>query len=84
MMSEFVKVRIYTERYTLKLERGSILPSVDHLLRLSELFGVHMEELLVKTTARKECPEILCYMQGINCNRIQSYYSKWTTGRASA
>ena len=28
--------------------RGKILPSVDHLLMLSELFGVHMEELLVK------------------------------------
>lgn len=28
--------------------KGSILPSVDHLLMLSELLGVHMEELLVK------------------------------------
>ena len=28
--------------------KGIILPSVDHLLRLSELFHVHMEELLVK------------------------------------
>ncbi|SEA00136.1 hypothetical protein SAMN05216349_103174 [Oribacterium sp. KHPX15] len=28
--------------------KGSILPSVDNLLRLSELFHVHMEELLVK------------------------------------
>ena len=27
---------------------GKILPSVDHLLMLSELFGIHMEELLVK------------------------------------
>lgn len=27
---------------------GKILPSVAHLLMLSELFGVHMEELLVK------------------------------------
>ena len=27
---------------------GKILPSVDHLLMLSELFGTHMEELLVK------------------------------------
>ena len=27
--------------------KGIILPSVDNLLRLSELFGVHMEELLV-------------------------------------
>jgi len=28
--------------------KGIILPSVDNLLRLSELFGVHMEDLLVK------------------------------------
>ncbi len=28
--------------------KGSILPSVDNLLRLSELFHIHMEELLVK------------------------------------
>ena len=29
--------------------KGVILPSVDNLLRLSELYKVHMEELLVKT-----------------------------------
>lgn len=28
--------------------KGVILPSVDNLLRLSELYQVHMEELLVK------------------------------------
>lgn len=28
--------------------KGSILPSVDHLFMLSELLGVHMEDLLVK------------------------------------
>lgn len=28
--------------------KGLILPSVDHLLMLSELLGVHMEDLLVK------------------------------------
>ena len=28
--------------------KGIILPSVDHLLMLSELLGVHMEELLVR------------------------------------
>lgn len=28
--------------------KGTILPSVDNLLMLSELLGVHMEELLVK------------------------------------
>lgn len=28
--------------------KGMILPSIDNLLRLSELYHVHMEELLVK------------------------------------
>ena len=28
--------------------KGKILPSIDNLLRLSELFNVHMEDLLVK------------------------------------
>lgn len=28
--------------------KGMILPSIDNLLRLSELYGMHMEELLVK------------------------------------
>lgn len=31
--------------------KGIILPSVDHLLMLSELLGVHMEEMLVKKSA---------------------------------
>lgn len=29
--------------------KGVILPSVDNLLKLSELYQVHMEELLVRT-----------------------------------
>ena len=29
--------------------KGIILPSVDNLLRLSELYQVHMEELLIRT-----------------------------------
>ena len=28
--------------------KGKILPSIDNLLKLSELFNVHMEDLLVK------------------------------------
>ena len=43
--------------------KGAMLPSVDHLLLLSELYGVHMEDLLEKTevytrvpgTIRKTC-----------------------------
>lgn len=32
--------------------KGIILPSVDNLLRLSELFSVHMEELLVTDSVK--------------------------------
>lgn len=32
--------------------KGIILPSIDNLLKLSELFHVHMEELLVKEHGR--------------------------------
>ncbi|MCQ2522645.1 MAG: helix-turn-helix domain-containing protein [Lachnospiraceae bacterium] len=33
--------------------KGIILPSVDNLLRLSELFGSHMEELLVTDSMKR-------------------------------
>ena len=36
--------------------QGKILPSVDHLLMLSELLGVHMEELLVKKQHLQQVP----------------------------
>ena len=32
--------------------KGKILPSIDNLFRLSELYGMHMEELLVKDNAK--------------------------------
>ena len=38
--------------------KGRILPSVDNLLKLSELFKVHMEELLVKEGAGTEAKYI--------------------------
>ena len=55
--------------------KGIILPSVDNLLRLSELYQVHMEELLVKTRY------IMCFdvekMQIDNLeNRLKAYYLK--------
>ena len=57
--------------------KGIILPSVDNLLRLSELFHVHMEELLVKQTprcayeyySRTDTSSILFL------KRMQAYYS---------
>ena len=53
--------------------KGVILPSVDNLLRLSELYHVHMEELLVKTGY------ILIYdVEKINkknlAKRLRAYY----------
>lgn len=56
--------------------KGVILPSVDNLLRLSELFNVHMENLLVKQK------DTYCYSLVTESNsirffkRIQAYHSQ--------
>ena len=54
--------------------KGVILPSVDHLLMLSELLNVHMEELLVK---KNSVPVIYnieqCYDQAAQ-SRLMAYY----------
>ena len=55
--------------------KGVILPSVDNLLRLSELYHTHMEELLVRTG------HVLCYdvekIQIENLEkRLRTYYLK--------
>ncbi len=56
--------------------KGIILPSVDNLLRLSELFHVHMEDLLVKQYSKyayEYYPTVevnsICFIK-----RIQAYY----------
>ena len=36
--------------------KGKLLPSVDHLLLLSNLLGVHMEDLLVVKSLQKPAP----------------------------
>lgn len=56
--------------------KGLILPSVDHLLMLSELLNVHMEDLLVK----KNVVPVLynmeqCYAQATQ-KRFIAYYKK--------
>ena len=55
--------------------KGVILPSVDNLLRLSELYQVHMEELLVKTgyVFNYDVEKI---KQGNSEERIRAYYFK--------
>jgi transcriptional regulator with XRE-family HTH domain len=57
--------------------KGTILPSVDNLLRLSELFHVHMEDLLVKQYSK--CDYEYCPTVEVNSirftKRMQAYYS---------
>ena len=57
--------------------KGIILPSVDNLLRLSELFHVHMEDLLVKQYSK--CAYEYCPTVEVDSNRftkrMQAYYS---------
>ena len=56
--------------------KGLILPSVDHLLMLSELLNVHMEDLLVKKNAVPMIYDIeQCYAQAMQ-KRFIAYYKK--------
>ena len=56
--------------------KGKILPSVDHLLMLSELLNVHMEDLLVKKNAVPVICDIeQCYAQAAQ-KRFMAYYNK--------
>lgn len=56
--------------------KGKILPSVDHLLMLSELLHVHMEELIVK----KNTALLTFDLERINTKatekRYMAYYKK--------
>ncbi|MCR5824605.1 MAG: helix-turn-helix domain-containing protein [Lachnospiraceae bacterium] len=56
--------------------KGSMLPSVDNLLRLSELFRVHMEELLVKEHSCNLYEEITTFKTDSQalCNRMKAYF----------
>ena len=56
--------------------KGKILPSVDHLLLLSELLNVHMEDLLVKKNAVPVIYDIeMRYVQAAQ-KRFIEYYKK--------
>ena len=56
--------------------KGVILPSVDHLLMLSELLNVHMEDLLVKKNSVPVIYDIeQCYAQATQ-SRLMAYYKK--------
>lgn len=56
--------------------KGLILPSVDHLLMLSELLNVHMEDLLVKKNAVPVLYNMeQCYAQATQ-KRFMAYCKK--------
>ena len=56
--------------------KGLILPSVDHLLMLSELLNVHMEDLLVKKNAVPMIYDIEQYRFQATQKRFIAYYKK--------
>ena len=56
--------------------KGLILPSVDHLLMLSELLDVHMEDLLVKKNTMSFIYDIEQYNKRAAQRRILLYCEK--------
>ena len=56
--------------------KGKILPSVDHLLMLSELLGVHMEDFLVKKNTEPMIYEIEWYGPRTTQTQLLEYYKK--------
>ena len=56
--------------------KGLILPSVDHLLMLSELLNVHMEDFLVKKNAESVIYDIEQYNSQAAQKRFMTYYKK--------
>lgn len=56
--------------------KGLILPSVDHLLMLSELLDVHMEDLLVKKNTKPFIYDIEQYNMRAAQRRILLYCKK--------
>lgn len=59
--------------------KGKILPSIDNLLRLSELYDMHMEELLVKDNANVIFIfEIMAVKPDRYIKRINAYMTEMT------
>ena len=56
--------------------KGLILPSVDHLFMLSELLGVHMEELLVKANDNSIACETFVPNPQLQQIRLKEYFKK--------
>ena len=79
MIETGLKLKRYMDQAGMSVNRwinGKVLPSVDHLLMLSELFDVHMEELLVKKQTISALYDIQqCNIQNIQ-ERCVAYYKK--------
>lgn len=56
--------------------KGLILPSVNHLLMLSQLLGVHMENLLIKEQGDYMLDRINKMQSNKTNNRLFIYYKK--------
>ena len=56
--------------------KGLILPTVDHLLMLSELLGVHMEDFLVKKNVVPMAYDVEQYSLHNAQKRLVAYYNK--------
>ena len=56
--------------------KGLILPTVDHLLMLSELLGVHMEELLVKKQNKEMIITVDYEAYRVSSTYLVMYYRK--------
>ena len=56
--------RIKSEQSVYKWMRGDSLPTVDNLLRLSELFQCHMDDIVVADHSREESESSLLPLYG--------------------
>ena len=74
MIQEYLHLSCVQPVY--RWDKGVILPSVDHLLMLSELLNVHMEELLVKKNVVPFVCKIEQAYSQTGQTRIMEYYKK--------
>lgn len=74
MIKEFLHLSCVQPIY--RWYKGLILPTVDHLLMLSELLGVHMEDFLVKKNVVSMTYDVEKYSLHDAQNRLVAYYNK--------
>lgn len=74
MIQEFLHLSCVQPIY--RWYKGLILPTVDHLLMLSELLGVHMEDFLVKKNVVPMTCDVEQYSLYNAQKRLVAYYNK--------